>query len=316
MAAAIGAAAIVTSCTLQEAPGRADSTATAASSRAASRSWNPDTWQPPVVDSTPSDAYGASVYRGLALFTHTADSLPDYVGGNLSCSSCHLDEGRRVNAARTAGVMARYPRFIERTAAVVPIEDRVNYCMVRSLAGTKLPAGSREMQDIVAYLAYQSKGVPLGEHVSGEGMPKMPPLSGDSTRGDTLFTNNCARCHGENGAGMGPIPALWGAKSFSIGASMARLERAASFIRHNMPFDRPGTLTDQQAYDVAAYITSMPRPDLPGKERDWPDGGAPADLPYDTRGHTAARTPKLLPRSTPAAASIVGAPAAAPRRKQ
>ena len=28
-------------------------------------------------------------------------------------------------------------------------------------------------------------------------------------------------------------------------------ERAASFIRHNMPFDRPGTLTDQQAFDVA-----------------------------------------------------------------
>jgi thiosulfate dehydrogenase len=199
---------------------------------------------------------------------------------------------------------------------VVPIEDRVNYCMVRSLAGSKLPPDSREMQDIVAYLAYESKGVPLGEHVRGEGMPKMPALDGDSARGRTAFVNNCARCHGDQGAGMGPIPALWGAKSFSIGASMARVERAASFIRHNMPFDRPGTLTDQQAYDVAAYITSMPRPDLPGKERDWPDGGAPADLPYDTHGHTATRTPRLRARSTPPAASIVGAPAAAPRRKQ
>ena len=38
---------------------------------------------------------------------------------------------------------------------------------------------------------------------------------------------------------------------------MARQERAAAFIRRNMPVDRPGTLSDQEAYDVAAYITSM-----------------------------------------------------------
>ena len=115
---------------------------------------------------------------------------------------------------------------------------------------------------------------------------------------------------------MGPaFPALWGPRSFSIGASMARQERAASFIRHNMPFDRPGTLSDQQAFDVAAYVVSMPRPDLPGKENDWPNGGAPADLPYDTKGHKAFRPPKVLPRSTPAAASIVGAPASVGRAR-
>jgi thiosulfate dehydrogenase len=39
------------------------------------------------------------VYRGLALLTHTRDSLPAYVGGTLNCTSCHLDEGRRPNAA-------------------------------------------------------------------------------------------------------------------------------------------------------------------------------------------------------------------------
>ena len=88
--------------------------------------------------------------------------------------------------------------------------------------------------------------------------------------GHPLFRDNCARCHGTNGQGIGVVPALWGAKSYSIGASMARVERAASFIRNNMPFDRPGSLTDQQAFDIAAYIDSMTRPDLPGKENDWP----------------------------------------------
>jgi len=32
--------------------------------------------------------------------------------------------------------------------------------------------------------------------------------------------------------------------------------------------------------DVAAYINSQPRPDIPGKETDWPKGGKPDDLPY------------------------------------
>ena len=123
-----------------------------------------------------------------------------------NCTSCHLDEGRRPNAAPLIGVFARFPKFMDRSGAVVPIEDRINYCFTRSLAGSKLPPDSREMQDIVAYLAFISKGVPTGEHVRGEGCPKMPKLFGDSARGRKLFTDNCARCHGNDGAGMGPDP--------------------------------------------------------------------------------------------------------------
>jgi thiosulfate dehydrogenase len=110
-------------------------------------------------------------------------------------------------------------------------------------------------------------------------------------------------------------PALWGDGSYNIGAGMARLRTAASFIRHNMPFDKPGTLTDQQAYDVAAYVVSMARPDLPGKERDWADGNAPNDVPYDTKGHTAKNPPKLIPRVGNPSAAIVEAPVSVLRRK-
>jgi thiosulfate dehydrogenase len=302
--AAVASSALA-SCTIQE-TGRPDSTA-AAAQRTATRAYNPETWQPPVVDSTPDDALAASVYRGLALLTHTRDSLRAFVGGNLVCTSCHLDEGRRPNAAPLMGVVARYPRFIDRAGAVVPIEDRINYCFTRSLSGSRLPTDSREMQDIVAYLAYISKGVPTGEHVRGEGFASMPKLIGDAGPGKKLYTDNCARCHGTDGAGIGPVPALWGSKSFSIGASMARTERAASFIRHNMPFDKPGSLTNQQSFDIAAYVTSMTRPDQPGKEADWPTGGAPSDVPYDTKGHKAYHPPKVLPRANPTLA-VVGVP--------
>src|SRR5512146_3168715 len=201
LAVALGLAA----CSLQEAASRPDTTAVA-SARSSKAGWNPDTWQPPVVDSTPDDPYEAAVYRGLAILTHTRDSLPHYVNANLNCTSCHLDEGRRPNAAPLVGVVARYPRYIDRVGAVVPVEDRINYCFTRSLSGSRIPPDSREMQDLVAYLASISRGVPTGEHVRGEGLATMPDLTGDSTRGRRLFIDNCARCHGNAGAGMGLIP--------------------------------------------------------------------------------------------------------------
>lgn len=259
-------------------------------------------------DSTiPDDALGVAIRRGRALILRTTDSLPEYATGNIQCASCHLDAGRRRDAAPLTGVYARFPKYMERTGAVIPLEDRVNYCFTRSLAGNRLPNDSREMQDIIAYLAFLSRGVPVGAHVIGEGMPKLAKLTGDSARGGALFATTCALCHGAEGQGMPPaFPALWGSKSYSIGASMAREERAATFIRHFMPQTKPGSLTDQQAYDLAAYINSHPRPDSPGKENDWPKGGADADVPYRTQGHEPYRPPsRLLPRATPGRAIVL-----------
>lgn len=268
-------------------------------------------YTPPPDSLIPNDQLGASIRRGLALVTHTTDSLPRYASGSLQCASCHIDAGRRRDAAGLLGVAARFPKYMDRTGAVIPLEDRVNYCFTRSLAGNRIPTDSREMQDIVAYLTYISTGVPVGRHVRGEAMPQMPKLSGDSARGAQLFATTCTPCHGVDGQGNPPaFPALWGPKSFSIGASMAREERAATFIRHFMPQNNRGSLTDQQAFDLAAFVNSHARPDSPGKENDWPDGGAPYDVPYSTKGHVAYRPPsaRLYPR-TNVAGSIVPPPA-------
>jgi len=271
----------------------------------------PMDYTPPPDSLIPNNEIGASIRRGLALVTRTTDSLPRYATGSLQCASCHIDAGRRRDAAGLLGVHARFPKYMDRTGAVIPLEDRVNYCFTRSLGGNKIPTDSREMQDIVAYLAYISTGVPVGRHVVGEAMPQMPKLTGDSARGAQLFATTCTMCHGVDGQGNPPaFPALWGPKSFSIGASMAREERAATFIRHFMPQNNRGSLTDQQAFDLSAFINSHARPDSPGKENDWPAGGAPYDVPYNTKGHVAYRPPKakLYPRPD-AAASIVAPPA-------
>jgi thiosulfate dehydrogenase len=246
---------------------------------------------------------------------HTHDSLPAYAPGNINCTNCHMNGGRSAEAAPLVGSHARFPKYLDRAGAVVGLADRVNYCFTRSLAGSRLPADSREMQDILAYIAWLSTGVVIGEGkklAGADGLPAMPAgITGDSARGAIVYAAKCVSCHQADGRGnpaIAPgVPALWGANSFSVGASMARRGKAASFIWNNMPWGLGKTLTPQQAFDVAAYVTSQPRPDSPGKEHDWPNGGAPADVPYATTGHVAFRPPPTLPRKNPAAA-IVEAP--------
>jgi thiosulfate dehydrogenase len=238
----------------------------------------------PADNEIPAGALGASIRRGRALLEHTRDSLPANVGNKLRCLSCHLDGGMRANSAPLVGVYARFPQYSARSGTTITIQDRINGCFVRSMNGHPLPAASPALRDITAYLAFLSREVPVGAHVMGEGFAAMTPLKGDSAIGRMLFASRCARCHGDDGGGTVVAPPLWGTESFNIGAGMARLRTAASFIRHNMPYDQPGTLTDQQAFDVAAYVTSRPRPDLPGKEYDWPRGGAPPDVAYPTLG--------------------------------
>ncbi len=264
-------------------------------------------WAPPSVDSIPDDSLGNSIRRGLHILRHTRDSLPGFAPSSLNCTSCHLEDGLRVEAAPLTGSFARFPKYMARAGAVVPLSDRVNYCFTRSLAGYRLPVESREMQDILAYLAYISTGVPVGTKIAGAKGLLDPPdtLPADRTRGEALFSKTCSACHGPDGQGMPGIPALWGPKSFSIGASMARVERAASFIQHNMPLGQGGTLTWQEAFDVASYVNSHPRPDSPGKEGDWPLGGAPADVPYVTKGHPAFNPPaSLVSRKNPSLALV------------
>jgi thiosulfate dehydrogenase len=231
----------------------------------------------------PAGPLGKSVRRGRALFEATRDSLPANVGNRLRCLSCHLDGGRRANASPLVGAFLRYPAYNARSATIFTIEDRINECFRRSMAGSALAPESADLRDMVAYLAFLSRGIQAGADVEGQGLPKMEPLPTDTARGREIFAANCVRCHGTGGGGTALAPPLWGPGSFSIGAGMARLRTAASFIRHNMPYDLPGTLTDQQAFDVAAYINSQSRPDLAGKENDWPNGDAPPDVAYPTR---------------------------------
>lgn len=236
----------------------------------------------------PPGEMGASVRRGRAILSATGDSLPEHVGNGLTCTNCHFENGTRPNVMPWVAVYGQFPQYRSRAGTVQVIQDRINDCLERSMNGKALPEDSRAMRDMVAYLAFLSRGIPVGEKTPGQGIPAVAPLEPDTARGAEVFLTTCARCHGANGEG-GLGPPVWGPRSYNIGAGMARVRTAAAFIRVSMPHDRPGTLTDQQAYDVAAYMNSRPRPDFPGKEKDWPNGDPPPDAAYSTSALAAAR---------------------------
>ena len=58
---------------------------------------------------------------------------------------------------------------------------------------------------------------------------------------------------------------LWGPDSWNDGAGAARVYTLAGIIRYTMPYLDPGSLSDEEAQHVAAFINSKPRPQYPNK---------------------------------------------------
>ena len=230
------------------------------------------------------------ILRGRAILEATRDSLPRQVGNDLRCTSCHLDGGTSA-VLGWVGVYGKFPQYRSRSAGIQTLEDRVNDCLERSMAGHRMPADTAPMKAILAYFAWVSRGEVVTGALAGGGITA--PFDGlhpDTARGATLYPQLCARCHGPDGEGTAAATPLWGPRSYTIGAGMARYRTAAAFIHANMPRDLPGTLSRQDALDLAAYVDSRPRPDFAAKHLDWPRGGAPGDTPYTT-DRPAVRTP-------------------------
>lgn len=241
----------------------------------------------PTLANIPKDQLGESILRGKNYLENTPESLPRYVGAKMNCTSCHLNSGTTKFAGPWVGITTRFPQYRSRSAKVDTLHDRVNDCFERSLNGKRLPENSQPMTDIVAYMTWLSKDYVIGHDVEGSGMPKLKlDRKPNLENGHNVYVNKCASCHQTNGQGMftanGKViyPALWGTDSFNIGAGMARLQTAAGFVKHNMPLGQGGSLTNDEAWDVAAYFTTQKRPDFKKKINDWLKGDKPSDARY------------------------------------
>ena len=256
------------------------------------------------VSKLPDDHYGRLVKYGQELTSRTFAYIgPEvknikmrYAGNNLACASCHQAGATKKFAIPWVGVQATYPQYRGRDDEVGTLQQRVNDCMERSMAGKALPLDSLEMKAFTTYMHFLSKDVPVGGKVEGLGVPAVQPPNrrADLDAGSKVYAAKCVACHGAEGAGVraGAVgsatgytfPPLWGKDSFNHGAGMGRLLEAYAFIKTNMPWGSAygqTQLTDDEAYDVAGFVLSKPRPIKTHTERDYPARwNKPVDSPY------------------------------------
>ena len=237
------------------------------------------------------------VRYGRELIANTAH----YLGPNgvvmqntnaLNCENCQLDAGTKPWGNNYGAVWSTYPKMRGRSGRMESVSKRVNDCFERSLNGTALDTNGREMQGILAYMEWLGTGIAKGHKVKGIGIMELAFLdrAADPAHGTLIYNGKCASCHGADGQGVlkpdgktYQYPPLWGPHSYNQGAGLYRMSRFAGYVKANMPlgatWDEP-LLSDEEAWDVAAYVNTMERPakDLTG---DWPDiSKKPVDHPF------------------------------------
>jgi len=232
--------------------------------------------------------------RGMRLNAETRALLPNHVGDDLNCTSCHLNAGTVADGSPYVGISAFFPSYAPRAGRVITLEDRINGCFLRSMNGKPLAVDGADMKAMVAYFDWMKGATKPEDKVPGRGVGKVDQaLKPNPEHGKEIYTAQCAACHGNDGeglkdaAGRTVYPPLWGDRSFNIGAGMARTYTAAAFVKRNMPIGAhdkfplgQGALTDQEAIDVAEYFTHMERPDFAAKGKDWPKDSKPKDARY------------------------------------
>jgi cytochrome c len=128
---------------------------------------------------------------------------------------------------------------------------------------------------VVLWLAAQSPNYGVGRAPTQEEMRALgvtvapdgkglPEGSGTAVEGRAIFASRCVSCHGDEGQGA-DAPALAGGQGTlatakpvkTVGSFWPYATTLWDYIHRAMPFDRPGSLNDSQAYALTAYILNL-----------------------------------------------------------
>ncbi len=243
------------------------------------------------------EANAELIRYGKELITNTAY----YIGFNgtkrkitngLNCQNCHLDAGTKIWGNNYLGVASSYPQIRKRSGKMTDVTARINGCLTRSLNGQAMDSTELEMKAMKAYIQWLGQDTPKGQKAEGS---KIYPLefidrAADATLGKAIYEAKCASCHQTDGQGVMAengrsftYPPLWGKYSYNDGAGLFRNSKFAGYVKMNMPFGVSHSnpqLSDEEAWDLAAYVNSMPRPEK-DKSKDWPNiDDKPIDHPF------------------------------------
>lgn len=256
-------------------------------------------WVGPAASQIPyySRKDGELIWYGHELIANTAKYLGPkgtvrQISNGMNCQNCHLEAGTKPWGNNYSAVYTTYPKFRDRSATTETIFKRVNDCFERSLNGKALDTTSKEMQAIYAYIKWLGEDLQKGSKPKGSGIAELPflNLAANPAAGEIVYEQKCKSCHGANGEGQlnfdglsYTYPPLWGKNSYNNGAGLFRLSRFAGYVKNNMPqgadYHSP-QLSNEEAWNVAAFVNSQPRPakDL---SSDWPDiSKKPIDHPF------------------------------------
>ena len=254
-------------------------------------------WTAPDVSSITDANQKEQVEYGKELIAHTAKYLGPNgsvlkISNGLNCQNCHLQAGTAVFGNNYGSVASLYPKFRARSGSTENIYKRVNDCFERSLNGKAIDTAGKEMQAIVAYINFLGTNVEKGKKAEGSGFKDIAFLdrAADPEKGLPIYTAKCQSCHQANGEGIlnsdkteFTFPALWGKSSFNDGAGLNRISNFTKFVKYNMPqgvTHQSTQLSDEEAWNVSAYILSQPRPHM-NVPNDWPDKSKkPFDHPF------------------------------------
>ena len=218
-------------------------------------------WHRPSIEAISDPKRRDSVHRGELLFDETPLAGAKYTHAKIACSSCHAEGGIQPFASPMVGTPMLFPMYSQRAGHKITLKDRIEECFVRSENGTPLDYNSPDMTAIVDYIVWLSERQPDSQPYVRRGLVNLPDLKPDPVHGAEIYSAQCAGCHGDNGEGNPYLfPPLWGEGSFNDGAGMYSIRKMAAFVQHNMPQNRMGILTPQEAYDVSAFIHNQPRP--------------------------------------------------------
>jgi len=170
-----------------------------------------------------------------------------------SCGACHGDAG-----ASMRGVAARYPAYDRAADAVLDLEARINACRVRNQGQAPLERESDDLLALTAYIAYQSRGLPMAASIEG-------PARVTFERGWAFYYARhgqmnlaCAQCHEQNwgrrlytetlSQGHGNAFPAYKLEWQTMGSLQRRIRACLFGIRAEMPPAGAPELTDMEFF--------------------------------------------------------------------
>ena len=162
-----------------------------------------------------------------------------------SCASCHGDA-----RAAMRGIAARFPAHDAGAGEVLDLDARIDRCRVRHQQAASLPRESDDLLALSAYVAHQSRGLPIAVTIAG-------PARAAFDRGEAFYRQRhgqmniaCAQCHDAN----------WGKRLYTETISQGH---PTAFPAYRLEWQGVGSLQRRIRACLFGVRAQMPPPGAP-----------------------------------------------------